>query len=66
MNFVPFGAEAGDNVTAISDQEFISLGPLTLETPLVFYLKKEYQMHVRDNDVISEYSVETIQFLLYR
>ena len=44
--FIPFGVEAGDNETAVVGDNLVSLGPLTLSTPLVFFLQKEHQIFV--------------------
>ena len=48
VTFVPFGPEAGDDETTFMDDEIFSLGPFTLETPLVFYLQQQNQLYVRE------------------
>ena len=44
--FIPFGPEVGDNEITVLGNDFISLGPFDLETPLVFYLQQESQLYV--------------------
>lgn len=46
VTFIPFGTEEGDNEATVMNGDIISLDPLILETPLVFYLQQEYQLHV--------------------
>ena len=46
VTFIPFGPEAGDNETLITDGQFHLVGPLTLEIPLVFYLQEHSQLYV--------------------
>ena len=47
VTFIPFGAAAGDNEVTLVGSGVMSLGPFDLETPLVFYLQREYQLYVR-------------------
>ena len=44
-NIIPFGLEAGDTSTT-SDGNSSSLGPFDLSTPVVYYLRNEYQIYV--------------------
>ena len=53
VTFVPFGPNAGDNETALTSEDVTLLGPLSLDTPLVFYLQNHHQLYV------SEYIVGT-------
>ena len=46
VTFIPFGPENGDNETVLMDGSFTLLGPLTLDTPLVFYLLHQHQLYV--------------------
>lgn len=41
---LPFGIDMGDNSTSAGN--LTSLGPFHLETPVVYYLQKEYQFYV--------------------